>query len=155
MNPHSKSPRTKREPKTERSKKREWHGTHHSWNFSPQAFRWNGELIAGVNILPLAGEMRAWMQQAGYLPLMPASEPHASGKFTNPYTASGVTLRLLMSRIINSSHEYATAATPDHDKVDAEIERVRQYNEILIYSARLCEATIKQLLFCTQIAYSG
>jgi hypothetical protein len=111
-------------------------------------------MIAGVNILPLAGEMRAWMQQAGHLSLMPASEPNASGKFTNPYTTAGVTLQLLMSRVINASHDYATTVTTDHNNVNAEIERIRLYNEILIYSARLCEAAIKQLLFCTQIPES-
>jgi hypothetical protein len=137
--------------KTARPPKREWHGTHHSWSFRQQAFRWNGERIAGMNLLPLASEMRAWMQQRGQLSLMPAPEPPASGGFTNPYTASGVTLQLLMSRIINASHEYATTHTPNHNEVDAELERIRLYNEILMYSARLCEVAIKQLLYCTQI----
>ncbi|MFZ2209837.1 MAG: hypothetical protein WAV22_14315 [Porticoccaceae bacterium] len=140
--------------KTARPPKREWHGTHHSWSFRPHAFRWTGERIEGVNLLPLASEMRAWMLQRGQLSLMPAPEPPTSGGFTNPYTASGVTLQLLMSRIINASHEYATTQTSDHNEVDAELERVRLYNEVLMYSARLCEVAIKQLLYCTQIPES-
>lgn len=140
--------------KTARSPKREWHGTHHSWSFRPHAFRWNGERIAGLNLLPLASEMRAWMLQRGQLSLMSAPEPPTSGGFTNPYTASGVTLQLVMSRIINASHEYATTHTPNQNEVDAELERVRLYNEVLMYSARLCEAAIKQLLYCTQIPES-
>jgi hypothetical protein len=134
--------------------KREWHGSHHSWSYSPHAFRWLGEKIAGVNLLPLAGEMRAWMLQRGQLSLMPEPIPSSWGGFTNPYTTSGVTLQLLMGRIINAAHEYATTNTSDHNEVDAEVERVRLYNEVLMYSARLCEVAIKQLLYCTQIPES-
>lgn len=134
--------------------KREWHGTHHSWSYRPHAFRWAGEQIAGVNLLPLAGEIRAWMLRSGQLSLQPTPSPPTSGGFTNPYTASGVTLQLLMGRIINASHEYATSGTPDHNEVDAEVERIRLYNEVLIYSARFCEVSIKQLLYCTQIPES-
>lgn len=139
---------------TARPPKREWHGTHHSWSYSPHAFRWTGERIAGTNLLPLAGELRAWMQQRGQLSLMPTPEHPTSGGFTNPYTTSGVTLQLLMGRIINASHEYATTDTPNHNEVDAELERIRLYNEVLMYSARFCEVAIKQLLYCTQIPRS-
>jgi hypothetical protein len=139
---------------TERAPKRLWHGTHHSWSYRPHAFRWAGERIAGVNLLPLAGEMRAWMQQRGQLSLMPTPEAPTSGGFTNPYTSSGVTLQLLMARIINASHEYASTDTPSHNEVDAEVERIRFKNEVLMYSARLCEVAIKQLLYCTQIPES-
>jgi hypothetical protein len=137
--------------KIARPPKREWHGAHHTWSYHPNAFRWAGERVAGVNLLPLASEMRGWMLQRGRLSLMPTPEPAANGGFTNPYTASGITLKLVMARIINASHEYATTETPDHNEVEAEVERVRLYNEVLIYSARLCEAVIKQLLYCTQI----
>lgn len=134
--------------------KREWRGSHHSWSYRQHAFRWSGEKIAGVNLLPLAGEMRAWMQQRGQLSLMPAPTPRSRGGFTNPYTTSGVTLQLLMGGIIRAAHEYTTTNTPNHNELDAEVERVRLYNEVLMYSARLCEAAIKQLLYCTQIPES-
>lgn len=134
--------------------KREWHGTHHSWSYRAHAFRWAGERIAGPNLLPLASEMRAWMMQLGKLSLMSASEGPTSGGFTNLYTVSGVTLQLLTARIINASHEYATTDTPNHNEVDAEVERIRLYNEVLMYSARFCEVAIKQLLYCTQIPES-
>lgn len=135
-------------------KKREWHGTHHPWSYRAHAFRWAGERIAGPNFLPLASEMRAWMMQLGQLSLMPASGGPSSGGYTNLYTASGVTLQLLTARIINASHEYATTDTPNHNEVDAEVERIRLYNEVLMYSARFCEVAIKQLLYCTQIPES-
>jgi hypothetical protein len=134
--------------------KREWHGTHHSWSFRPHAFRWTGEQISGLNLLPLATEMRAWMLRRGHLSLMPPSDSPTNGGFTNPYTASGITLALLMSRVINASHDYATTLTASDDEVVVEVERIRLYNEVLIYSARLCEVAIKQLLYCTQIPVS-
>jgi hypothetical protein len=136
--------------------KRDWHGSHHPWSYRPQAFRWVGEKIIGANLVPLAGEMRAWMQQRGNLSLMPASTFPWCGGFTNPYSTSGVTLQLLMGRVINATHEYAqaTASTPNHDEIDAEVERVRLYNEVVMYSARFCEVTIKQLLYCTEIPES-
>lgn len=133
------------------SHKREWHGTHHSWSFSPHAFRWTGEQIAGLNFLPVATEMRAWVLRRGHLSLMPPSESPTNGGFTNPYTASGITLTLLMSRAICAFHEFATTTTEHDEEVGVEIERIRLYNELLIYSARLCEVAIKQLLYCTMI----
>jgi hypothetical protein len=136
------------------SNKREWHGIHHSWSFHPQAFRWKGEMISGINILPIATDMRAWMLRQGSLSLMPTPEPPEKGGYTNPYTNSGVTLSLIMSRVINGSHAYSHGAEPTRDEVDSEIERLRLYNEILLYSARLCEVAIKQLLYCTQIPES-
>lgn len=98
--------------------------------------------------------MRAWMLRRGRLSLIPTPELPTNGGFANPYTANGVTLQLLMSRVVNASHEYATAQTPTHDEVDAEVERLRLYNEVLLYSARFCEVAIKQLLYCTQIPES-
>lgn len=94
------------------------------------------------------------MLQRGQLSLMPAPQPPMNGGFTNPYTASGATLQLIMSRVINASYEYAVSQTTDHNEIDAELERIRLYNEILMYSARLCEVVIKQLLYCTQIPES-
>lgn len=134
--------------------KREWHGSHHEWSYRQHAFRWVGERIAGVNLLPLASEMRGWMLQRGPLSLMPVPERPENGGFTNPYTSSGVTLQLLMGGIINAFHKYATTQTRDHNEIDAEVERIRLYNEVLIYSARFCEASIKQLLYCTQVPES-
>ncbi|WP_431209062.1 hypothetical protein [Burkholderia cepacia] len=134
--------------------KREWNGTHHPWSYSPHAFRWTGEHISGLNFRPIATEMRAWMLRRGHLSLMPPAKLPTNGGFTNPYTASGVTLALLMSGVINAFHDYATTPTVSDDEAVAEIERIRLYNEVLIYSARLCEVVIKQLLYCTQIPAS-
>lgn len=134
--------------------KREWHGAHHSWSYRPHAFRWEGEQIAGINIAPLATDMRAWMMQRGNLSIVSPAQCYPNGGYTNPYVISGNTLSLLMSSVINESHRCATTQTPGEDDVDAEVERLRLYNEVLIYSARFCEVAIKQLLYCTQIPES-
>lgn len=135
--------------------KRTWHGTHHAWRYRPHAFRWRGEYISGANLLPLATEMRAWMLQKGELALMPPLEPPTNGGYTNAYTEYAVTLALLLSKVINASHEFTTAPiASEHEKVTVELERIRLHNELLISSARFCEVVIKQLLHCTQIPES-
>jgi len=134
--------------------KRERHGAHHPWSYRPHAFRWKGEQISGINFVPLATEMRAWMQRRGKLPLILPEACQSNGGYTNPFTLGGATLCLLLSRIINASHEYATTTSSDHDKFEAEVERLRLYNEVLLYSARVCEVAIKQLLHTTQIPES-
>ncbi|MES3707360.1 hypothetical protein QC590_03840 [Pseudomonas putida] len=133
--------------------KRKWHGAHHDWHYHQHAFRWTGEYISGSNLLPLATEMRAWMLQKGHLSLMPPSKPADDGGYTNNYTANGITLALLVSRIINASNAFATAPEAGNfeDEVNTELDRIRLYNELLINSARLCEVIIKQLLHCTNV----
>lgn len=133
---------------------REWHGTHQLWAYRPQAFRGIGERIVGINFLPLARDMRAWLMQRGQLSVMSTADQHTQGGYTNPYTFSGVSLALIMARVINSFHEYTTTQTSDCDPVNAEIERLRLYNEVVLYAARICEVAIKQLLYCTQIPES-
>jgi hypothetical protein len=134
--------------------RRAWHGVHEPWCYRSEAFRWIGEQIVGINFLPLAQQMRAWLQQRGQLPVASSADREASGGYTNPYTFSGVSLALIMGRVVNSFHTYINEQTPDHDEVDAEIERLRMYNEVVLYSARLCEVSIKQLLYCTQMPES-
>lgn len=136
------------------SHKRDWHGSHQSWSYRAEAFRWSGEIICGINLIPIATELRQWMLKKGLLSLMPRVEAPECGGFTNPYTNNGVTLSLLMSSVINNTHEYVNTDQLTNDPIKTEIERLRLYNEVLIYSARFCEVAIKQLLYCTQIPES-
>lgn len=133
---------------------REWHGKHLEWRYRPHAFRWAGEHIVGINFTPLAFEMRAWMMQRGQLSIVSRSDHGMQGGYTNPYTFNGSALSMLLGKVINACHDYATTEAPNHTEVDAEIERLRLYNEVLIYTARLCEAAIKQLLYCIDIPES-
>lgn len=92
--------------------------------------------------------------QRGRLSIVSRSDHTGQGGYTNPYTFNGAALSVILGRVINASHEYATTETPDHTEADAEIERLRLYNEVLIHTARMCEVAIKQLLYCTQIPES-
>lgn len=139
---------------TKRPPEREWHGKHLSWSYRPHAYRWDGERIVGINFLPLAREMRAWMMQRGQLSYISNSDRETTGCYTNPYSYSGAALSLVLGRAINASHEYATTPAPDHTDVDAEVERLRLYNDVLLYTARFCEVVIKQLLHCTHFPES-
>lgn len=139
--------------RTNQRSPREWHGTHSPWNYRPHAFRWIGEQIVGINFLPLAKDMRAWLMQRGSLPIASTTDQRAEGAYTNPYTFSGVSIALIMARVVNAFHQYTTQ-TSGHDEIDAEIERLRLYNEVVLYAARMCEVAIKQLLYCTQIPES-
>lgn len=95
--------------------------------------------------------MRAWLTRKGRLSLAPESGNGEKGGYYNPYVFSGSALGLILGRVINSWHDYTNSGPNDHDAVDAEIERLRLYNEVLLYAARFCEVVIKQLLYCTQI----
>lgn len=130
---------------------REWHGAHHPWAYRPHCFRWSGSDIVGVNFVPLATEMRAWLSQKGHLALAPESGNEGKGGYSNPYTFNGATLGLILSRAVNYFHDYIEADPFNKNEVDVEIERLRIHNELLIYAARFCEVVIKQLLYCTQI----
>src|SRR5450830_291076 len=130
---------------------REWHGAHHPWAYRPHCFRWFGSDIVGINFLPLATEMRAWLAQKGNLSLAPENEKGGKGGYSNPYSFSGAVLGLILGRVVNSWHDYTNSESIDHDAVDAEVQRLRIHNEVVLYAARFCEVVIKQLLYCTQV----
>jgi hypothetical protein len=111
-------------------------------------------MVAGVNLLPLAGALRSWMLQRGQLSFLSAKDRDQPGGYTNPYAFGGSALALVVGRVVNSHHDYCATQTADHNEVDAEIERLRLYNEILLYGARFCEVAIKQLLYCANIPES-
>lgn len=131
-----------------------WSGSHHEWSYRKQAFRWDNDIIDGINFVCIAKEMRAWLMQLGELSVVTKDKASVQYGYTNPYSATGTTLCLIFARCVNSFHDYAKGGSPNHDKLDAEVERIRIYNELLIYAARLCEVSIKQLLYCTAIPES-
>lgn len=132
---------------------RDWHGTHQPWVYRAQAFRWKGEKIAGVNFVPLAREMRAWLMQRGMLRTISPNDMQGESGPINLYMLSGTSLTLIMARVVNAWHDFATNPS-SHDEIGAEIERLRLYNEIVLYAARICEVIVKQLLYCTEIPES-
>jgi len=68
--------------------------------------------------------------------------------FTNSYTYDASVLVVAFASIVNDCHAFANSTEP-LDSLEAEIRCVRLYTENVLYTARLCEAFIKQLLFCS------
>ena len=98
--------------------------------------------------------MRAWLKQRGQLPLLSNADLTTTGGYTNPFTFSGGSIALILARVVNAYYDYCTVPSAQDDPIDAEIERLRLYNEVVLYTARMCETTIKQLLYCTQFPES-
>ena len=122
--------------------------SHFEWEFRNEAYIWNGDDVIGINFHPTATEFQKWLKQEGNFQVF--SDRTTEGAFTNPHTYQASALAGVMSHVINDSHSISTSQEPI-DALDAEIQRVRSYNELVLYITRLCEALIKQLAFCTQI----
>jgi hypothetical protein len=123
---------------------------HFEWGFRDEALRRIGEHPVGPNIYPLATEFNLWLQQKG--PLSIFAEEHKGQTFSvaNPYTYHASAIAGILSKVVNATHAFSTDTIP-LDSADAELERLRLYNEQTLYIARFCEALIKQLAYCTQI----
>lgn len=121
---------------------------HVEWDFRNDGVVSHNGRPVRPNFHPLASELRNWMQQEGRLWLFSKEYQHKPGAYTNPYTYDASTLVITYSQVINDTHAFSEAKSP-MDAVDAETKRIRLYSENVLYTARLCEALIKQLLFCT------
>ena len=126
---------------------------HMNWQFHKDAYLWSGDGPSALNFFPFATEMGAWMRREGQLAFFSEDDPSAPDAYTNPYTYSASTISALFARTFSSTHAFGTS-TDQIDPLEAEIERIALYNELALYTARLCEVTIKQLLYCTQIPRS-
>lgn len=121
---------------------------HMEWGFRREAAIWMDERPIGSNFHPLATELRNWMLRKGNVRFFSSEDKVLPYAFSNPYTYDGSILSVTYAQVINDSAAFAKdtrAADPDQ----VEIQRIRLYSENVLYAARLCEAFIKQLLFCT------
>jgi len=123
---------------------------HFDWEFRREAAIWVDQQALAPNFHPLATEFRRWLLREGQFSVFSENHKGTTFSLTNPYAYSASVIAAILARSINASHEFATA-TEALDATDADIERIRIYNEQVLYVARFCEATIKQLLYCTQI----
>lgn len=123
---------------------------HFDWGFRNEALRWIGIQPVGANFIPLASEIYLWLQQRGHFSLLAEEHKNQPYSCTNPYTYHASAIAGVFSRVVNATHTFATSSE-EMDSTDAELERVRLFNEQVLYTARLCEALIKQLAYCTQI----
>lgn len=123
---------------------------HQEWEFRKEAIVWDGGYPARVNIHPVATEFRRWQLQQGSFSVLAEEHKNQPYAFTNPYTYHASVLAAILANVINASHAFSRG-TASIGAMEAEIERIRLYSEQILYTVRFCEATIKQLLFCTQI----
>ena len=140
------------EPKKDCISHRGPHGaTHPEWEYRREAAIWVGDLPVKPNIVPFAGEMSLWTQQKiTEMPLHTAESSNLTCHPNNPYTYSLGAISLALCGVINDAYSFAESEKPIAP-VDAEIARIRYESELIIYAARFCEATIKQMLYCTAI----
>lgn len=123
---------------------------HVEWGFRPEALRRRNGIPIGVNLYPIATEFHQWMLRKGQLSVFAEEDRQRCDAYSNPYTYHCSSLATILAVAINDSHSMASSSAP-LDAMVAEVQRIRIYNEQVLYIARLCEALIKQLLYCTQI----
>jgi hypothetical protein len=89
------------------------------------------------------------LQQPNSLPVFTLG----NAPYANPYTYDASVLAYAYQFVINDGAAFSRATIPLNPYI-AEITRLRLYSENVLYTARLCEALIKQLLFCTTFVES-
>jgi len=103
---------------------------------------------AGPNFHPLATELRNWLLRKGQLRVFSSKDKSLAHSYTNPYAYDASVLAIAYASVVNDSADFV-ASSEAFEFLDAEIKRIRLYTENVLYTARLCEALIKQLLYCT------
>jgi hypothetical protein len=121
---------------------------HVEWALRPEAALWENGKPVRTNFYPLASDLRSWLLRQGKLRFSTTQDSKSPGYFTNPYTHAGALLSITFAQVVNDSVVFFEAED-SMDSVDAELKRIRLYSEHVLYSARICECFIKQLLFCT------
>jgi hypothetical protein len=121
---------------------------HMEWVFRREAAVWIDNQPVCANFYPLGTELRDWMLRKGSLRYFSPEDKALLQAPTNPYTYDVSVLAVTYASVVNESSAFAKSTEP-LDSLDAETKRIRLYTENVMYTARLCEALIKQLLFCT------
>ncbi len=118
---------------------------HMEWQFRHEAIVWFGNQPDHLNFYPFATELWKWLsRKPDNLGVFSPDDK----QFTNRYTYDASVLTSIFTCVVNDCASFINnteLVEPD----DAEIKRIRLYSESVLYTARLCEAFIKQLLFCT------
>ena len=123
---------------------------HIGWEFGKGALIVEGKYIQRINFHPLATELRDWLKGNGSFVIFTESDKSKVKAISNPHTYDASVIVSILANVINSAHAFSTS-TEEILPVDAEVERIRLYSELTLYTARVCEALIKQLLYCTNI----
>ncbi|TQM03606.1 hypothetical protein FB548_3565 [Pseudoxanthomonas sp. 3HH-4] len=96
--------------------------------------------------------MRAWLRRETQG--MWGSHTYASPfleKQRNPYAGSLETLGASIAQIVDDAFNFIEAADEIHP-IEGEIRRIRLETELVLHTARFCEAAIKQMLHCTSFS---
>jgi hypothetical protein len=123
-------------------------GYHIPWELNAgRATVWNAEMLpVRPNMYAFGAELRKWMRGEPYAtPALPSRE----GVFTNPYTEDASVLTAAYMRATNDGGDWGLHDRSSMTWVSGEIRRIRLYTEFVLYTVRLTEALVKQLLFCT------
>jgi hypothetical protein len=99
------------------------------------------------NFYRFATELRKWLQkESSILPiLLPGNLA-----FYNPYSRPASILIRAFQRVEWDCGTFARDPSVDLlDFAEAEVRRIRLFSEFVLYATRICEALIKQLLYCT------
>lgn len=127
--------------------------SHPKWEFRSESGIWLHGRVAGPNIAPYAAEMALWLKrEQDHIAVCAEGDRNKPGAFTNPYSYHASTLFGLISSTIAASTAFIES-DEDIPAFEAEAQRLRLYNELVISSARFCEAVIKQMLYCTAVPH--
>lgn len=124
--------------------------SHQPWEFGSGAVFWNlkGQPLA-ANIEPAAEQMRAWLSREiqGTWGASTYASPFLE-KQRNPYSGSLETLSASIAQIIDDAFNLIDAVD-EINPMELDIRRIRIETELVLHTARFCEAAIKQMLHCT------
>lgn len=99
------------------------------------------------NFYKFATELHKWMQnESAILPiLLPGNIA-----FYNPYSRPASVLIRAFQRVEHDCGTFGRDGRVDRLHVsETEVRRIRLFSEFVLYATRICEALIKQLLYCT------
>ena len=123
---------------------------HVEWGFRREAVVWKGPRPIRPNFHPVATNLYDWLLRRGELPVFAEVDRSDEHSPTNPYTYHSSALAVIAAAIINDCYVVGTADVAS-SSLDAEVSRVRLFNEQVLYTARVCESLIKQLLWLTHV----
>lgn len=121
---------------------------HIDWDFRAESVVWQHGRPRVPNLYPVATNLAKWMKNEEELRFLPNTLNTAINAPTNPYSYQSSFLAFAVAEIINDAHAFANGVD-ENAAFDHEMRFLRYRSEFVLYSARLCEALIKQLLFCT------
>jgi hypothetical protein len=120
---------------------------HIEWAFRREGAVWIGDYRSPLhaNFHPFATELRKWMlRKPSNVPVFSSNDQ----TFNNPYTNDASALANIFMFVVNDCADFSERVAT-LNPYEAECRRVMLYSENVLYTARLCEAFIKQLLYCT------